>query len=122
MKRIVVLIIVALAPVLALAQDKVEKRVELINGTTLIGAVHVQSDGSYQVETTSGDVLIFPPSEGSRVVGADDPVLLERIVYKKGGKIRYFSSGKPLEQNDFSSYPRWEKYRRAPKNVKQALS
>ena len=118
MKKIVILIILFLVPVLALAQEKVVNRVELKNGTNLIGVVQVQSDGSYQVETTSGDVLVFPPSEVNRVVGVDDPVLIEKIVYKKGGQIRFLSTGKPLEQNDFSVYPDWEKYRGAQKKRK----
>ena len=115
MKRLALCFIVCLFSVLALAQERVEKRVELKNGTVLTGYVQVQPDGSYQVETSAGDKLVFSPSEIARVVNAipSNNQQEGEIVYKKGGSLYFYATGKPLVQNDFYTEQGWKKYRGA---------
>lgn len=123
MKKFVTLLVVSLVTLTAMAQEKVEKRIELKNGTILTGFVQEQQDGSYRVETESGDVLVFSSSEVERIVEGNlmtsnpqtNKYYEGMTLYKKGGNLHFYSSGQKLEQKDFTTYPGWEKYQKAQK-------
>lgn len=134
MKRIVFVVIASLFSVLAMAQDREVKQVELKNGNKLTGYVSVQQDGSYLVETTGGDVFFFTSSEVSKITEVDStatPTLLStsdkqkkyprnqvgvnKLVYKRGGQLRFIETGLPLEQRDFATSQGWDAYQSARK-------
>jgi len=125
MKRLAFCLIVCLFSVLTLAQERVEKRVELKNGIVLTGYVQVQPDGSYQVETSAGDKLVFTQAEVARVVNVNPSLTPEtndyyegKTVYKKGGALCFYATNEPLTQKDFSTFQQWEKYQKAQKKWK----
>ncbi len=125
MKKLALMVLMALCSVLAIAQDKTEKKLQLKNGTTLSGVVEVQTDGSYRLETAAGDVFFFSPSEVSKVIDdtpkADKKATAqlkkvsdaEAVVYRKGGNLLFKSTGAKLTQEDFASFEGWDKYRKA---------
>lgn len=134
MKRIVFVVIVSLFSVLAMAQDREVKQVELKNGNKLTGYVSVQQDGSYLVETTGGDVFFFTSSEVSKITEVNstttptpfstsdkqkkyprNQVGLNKLVYKRGGLLRFIETGLPLEQGDFATSQGWDAYQSARK-------
>lgn len=73
MKKLFVIIASLLLTVAAGAQtEKVKQRVELKNGNEVVGYVAEQSDGSYLVETESGDMFFYSASEIKKIVEIDD--------------------------------------------------
>ena len=119
MKRIITLLITCLIPLFVLAQEREEKRLELKNGSVLTGFVEVQQDGSYMLETASGDVFFFSPSEVSKVVllksKPKDKEKRSGRIYRSGGELRFIDTGELLTQDDFLNYQGWEKYQKAQK-------
>lgn len=127
MKRTVLLLIASIFSILAIAQEREVKIVELINGNTVSGYVQTQQDGSYLVETESGDVFFFSQSEVKSInatkkafVSGDLDYYGGITVEKKKGKLYKLSSGKELIPADFMSYSDWEKYRKAQNIIKTA--
>lgn len=127
MKKILIIVIACLFSVIAMAQEKEEKRLELKNGTVLTGYVEVQQDGSYLLETSAGDVFFFTPSEVARVmaiVPSAQSTNYEidyyggKTVEKRKGKIYMLSTGEELSQKDFMNYQGWEKYQKAQRQSK----
>ena len=123
MKRIVILLFTIILPAVMLAQEKVEKRLELKNGNVLTGFVQVQQDGSYLLETASGDIFFFSPAEISKVTDLNPTPKNESAiqaptsgsVFRDGGELRFSSNGMALTQENFSDYQGWEKYQKAKK-------
>lgn len=123
MKRIVILLFTIILPVVMLAQEKVEKRLELKNGNVLTGFVQVQQDGSYLLETASGDIFFFSPAEISKVTDLNPTtknesamtVPISGTIFRDGGELRFSSNGMALTQENFSDYQGWEKYQKAKK-------
>ena len=68
MKKIVLLFAVMFVSFLVIAQEKTEMRLDLKNGTSLTGMVQIQPDGSYLLETKSGDVFFFTAAEVSKAM------------------------------------------------------
>ena len=110
-----------------MAQERVEKRLELKNGTVLTGYVDIQQDGSYLLETQAGDVFFFMPSEVSRIMSImpqvqNQQASLEyyggKTVDKRRGKIYMLATDQELTQSDFMTYEGWEKYQRAKRTRK----
>ena len=70
MKKIFVMLLLILNGAIVLsAQEREKKTLELKDGTVLSGYVTRQDDGSYLVETTSGDVLFYSVNEIRSVRG-----------------------------------------------------
>ena len=122
MKKSILLILVCLLPISLFAQEKEEKSIELKNGTVLKGYVEQQPDGSYLVETASGDMLFFSPSEVSRIINLKPtPENDEKqnkssaggLVYRRKGELCFSATGTPLTQDDFFNFQGWEKYQKA---------
>lgn len=133
MKRIILVVFACLLPLLALAQEKKEMKLDLKNGTSLTGMVTVQQDGSYLLETSSGDIFFFEVSEVKRATAiAQEPAPVAvpagndyyegKVVYKKRGSLRFYETNEKLAQKDFSTFQGWEKYQKAQKNIKTANS
>ena len=116
MKRIVLCIITVLISVIALAQGKTEMKLELKNGSAITGQVQMQIDGSYLIETPSGDLFLFSPSEVNKAIIIGNSVnggTNGKTVYKKGGKLLFSDTGVPLTETDFTSFRDWDKYQSA---------
>ena len=116
-KKIACTFCMALMAILVYSQERVEKQLVLKNGTTISGYITTQSDGSFIVETSTGDMFFYTPSEVKRVIAPSAPATVTNnssaIVYKKGGSIRFIENDKKLEQADFI-YPKdWGKYKGA---------
>lgn len=123
MKKLFVLVLLCLFPISLFAQGREEKSIELQNGTVLKGNVELQQDGTYLVETSSGDVFFFSPSEVKRIVnlkavpendGKQIPSTGEQV-YRRKGELCFTATGIPLTQGDFVNYQGWEKYKKAQK-------
>lgn len=70
MKKFFVMLLLILNGAIVLsAQEREKKTLELKDGTVLSGYVTRQDDGSYLVETTSGDVLFYSVNEIRSVRG-----------------------------------------------------
>lgn len=127
MKKTLLILIACLLPLMAMAQEKKEMKLELKNGTTLTGLVTVQQDGSYILENTSGDVFYFDASEVRKAtVIFESPVSQTadlndyyggKTVYKKGGSLRFYANNEKLTQKDFADFQSWQKYQKAQKNI-----
>lgn len=116
MKRIVLCLIAVLFAVVAIAQDKKEMRLDLNNGTSITGKVQIQIDGSYLIETPSGDLFLFSPSEVNKAIIIGNSVKRGtngKTVYKKGGRLLFSDTGVPLTETDFTSFRDWDKYQSA---------
>lgn len=133
MKRIVFVIIACMLPLLALAQEKKEMKLDLKNGTSLTGMVTIQKDGSYLLETSSGDIFFFEVSEVrkatvitqeplSPVVLAGSDYYEGKVVYKEGSCLRLYENNEALTQKDFATYPAWERYQKAKKKAKSGAN
>ena len=122
MKRILITTIIFLFPALLFAQERVEKRIKLKDGTVLTGFVEQQQDGSYLIETDSGDILFFSPSEIANLTTVNekskalgDINSTDSIVYLKRGKIFFYANNEEVTQNDFAHIQVWQDYQRAQK-------
>lgn len=121
MKRIAILLFTIFLPIILLGQEKVEKRLELKNGNILTGFVQIQQDGSYLLETASGDIFFFSPSEISKMTDLNptskkESTIMAPIsgsVFRDGGELRFSSNGMALTQEDFADYQGWDKYQKA---------
>ena len=121
MKKIIILLVALIIPSFIFAQDRTEKRVELKNGTVLTGFVEIQKDGSCILETSSGDVFFYSPSEVSRILTIPKVVQVPQIgtnnsgrtVYRDKGTIKFIDSGMELTSNDFLNFQDWDKYESA---------
>ena len=119
-----------LIPLMLFAQDKKEMLLELKNGTSLIGMVQIQSDGSFLLETESGDVIFFNSSEVKKATPVGEPVSLPvsdenhkwGIVCKKGGNLRFTQTDELLAQIDSSAYEEWQKGQKAFSNIMAKIS
>lgn len=128
MKRIIICLWMCFIPFMLFAQEKKEMQLELKNGTSLSGMVQIQPDGSFLLETDSGDVFFFNSSEVKKATPVAKPVNLPgsdenyqwEIVYKKGGKLRFSQTGEFLSQKDFSTYEGWQNYQKARSSIKTA--
>lgn len=126
-KLLIICLLLFIFPFILMAQEKEEKRLELKNGTVLTGYVEVQPDGSYLLETQSGDVFFFSPSEVAKVMsllpasqqttGVSD-YFDGKTVDKRRGKIYMLATEEELTKNDFMTYQGWEKYQKAKKTRK----
>ena len=122
----------ALFSILVFGQDRVAKQVFLKNGYTITGYVSTQPDGSYKVETLTGDVILYSNSEIKRIVDVKKTEIVTpdeitpsgnayyegQTVYKKGRNLYFYENNKPLTKNDFETYQGWQRYQRAQKTMK----
>lgn len=99
MKKVLMIIVGVLLTVAVSAQtEKVKQRVELKNGSEIIGYVAEQNDGSYLVETESGDMFFYSASEIKKIVEIDDVKvktvkLKEKTVENSDSIVPYRSKG-----------------------------
>ena len=122
MRKLILIVSMALLCILAYSQERVVKEVILGDGNTISGYVTTQTDGSYKVETPAGDVFFFSSSEVKMVREMEVKRVIEGvpgqvIVYKRGGSIRFCSNDQKLTQEDFTSIKGWREYKGA-KNLR----
>ena len=116
MKKLLFIVLAMICTLSVLAQEKTEKQLILKNGTRLTGIVEIQQDGSYRLESATGDVFFFLPSEVSKVSDVqavkrnDNYTPSASSVYVKKGTLRFTSTGEALTKNDFASFEAWDVY------------
>lgn len=124
MKKSVLLLIAVCVSFFAIAQEKVEMRLDLKDGNSVTGLVQVQSDGSYRIELPSGDVVFFSSSEVARARNVQGTLSPgegnNNYVEKKKGKLYLQATGAELAPEDFMTFQVWERYRAAQRNIRTA--
>lgn len=118
MKKTFLFFALIIVSFLALAQEKVEMRLDLKNGSTLTGLVTVQQDGSYLLETSTGDMFFFDASEVKRAICIKDQETHIKVVHKKGGNLLFVDTEEKLTETDFATNSGWRQYQKAQKNRK----
>ena len=133
MKRLIIMMLFLLGiTVSAFSQERVKKNLELKNGTVISGYVLQQEDGSYMLETDTGDVLFYSSDEVRRVRSMQEDQLLNKGGKKSAdmtsevGLIRnYFSlvsavTGDELRSSQVSD-DFWNDYQKAAKKKKTGM-
>ena len=126
MKKTVVLLLIALLSLNMYAQgSRVLKQIELKNGTSMVGYVTTQSNGSVMIETQDKDIFIFSPSEISRITNKQDSNTASesdsfqgKRVFLQNGQLLDSSTGNPLVVGDFMSFQSWKQYDEAARTFK----
>jgi len=121
MKKILILTFLLLsAVVVANAQEREKKVLELTNGNTVTGYVEQQSDGGWQLETESGDIIFYSAAEVKNVRLYDDENNSENensqttirnvdisnpyIIHRKGSKLLFANDTEISSQKVGSSF------------------
>ena len=118
MKKTFLFFALIIVSFLAMAQEKKEMKLELKNGSTLTGLVTVQQDGSYLLETSTGDMFFFDASEVKRAISIKDKETHIKVVHKKGGNLLFVDTEEKLTETDFATNSGWRQYQKAQKNRK----
>lgn len=97
--------------VMSAQTQKVKQRVELKNGGEVVGYVAEQTDGSFLVETETGDMFFYTPSEIKKIVELAD-IEVKKVKasveadgqdgqYKRRGYMGMVSGGIGIDAIDF---------------------
>lgn len=139
MKRVITMIVLMSLTVVCFCQERIKQVLELRNGTSVTGFVMQQEDGSYLLETDSGDVLFYTSSEvrslktPSAESGESNHTFTKKIngekhsslsietgLKRKGFSLIFTDTGQDLLPNQVSpSF--WNDYRKASKGKKTGM-